>query len=53
MPQPKIDPGHENTRGVLKLFGPLLIVVGGIFTLVGLVDFFSAFGGSGMPTHFW
>ena len=58
-PNQPIDPNHESTRGLLRTIGPLLAVVGGIFMLVGFVDFFGAInsGMSGMdgngPTLFW
>lgn len=35
------------------MLGWLLVIVGGIFTLVGLIDFFSAFSGKGPPEKFW
>lgn len=48
-----INPGHGPMRGVLRLAGPLILVVGIGFMAVGLIDFFSAIGGAGMPTKFW
>ena len=48
-----IDRGHSGKQQVLRVVGPLVLLVGGIFMLVGLVDFFSAFGGGGAPTKFW
>jgi hypothetical protein len=49
-----IDPGHGPVRGVLRVVGPLLMVVGGLFILVGAIDFFSAFSSmGGPPTKFW
>ena len=36
-------PAHNSVRSLLRMFGPLLILVGAIFVLIGLVDFFSAF----------
>jgi hypothetical protein len=52
MPQP-IDPGHNETRSTLTGLGLILLIIGGIFTLIGLVDFFTAFGGMHPPTKFW
>lgn len=49
----KIDPKHQQTRSTLRLVGILLIVVGGTFLVVGLVDFFRAFAGDGDPRYFW
>lgn len=47
---------HENQegiRGTLRTVGVLLVAVGGIFTAIGLIDFFSAFGSFRAPTMFW
>lgn len=52
-PQHPIDPGHNATRSLLRGAGPLIFMVGGLFALVGGVNFFSAFGGAGPPTLFW
>ena len=49
----KINPGHETARNFLRIVGPLVLAVGGIFMLVGLGSFFSAFGGGGPPRLFW
>ena len=50
----RIDPQHQGPRTFLRVVGPLVFGVGGLFALVGLVDFFSAFGSmSGPPTKFW
>ena len=35
---------HRETRGCLRVVGPLLVVVGGVLTLIGFAGFFSAFG---------
>jgi hypothetical protein len=48
-----IDPGHNQTRALLRLAGPLLMVVGGLLAIVGAVDFFSAFGSMRPPTLVW
>ena len=53
MPEKQIDPGHGSIRDVLRIVGPLVAVVGLIFIVIGLVSFFSAFGGSGPPKYFW
>ena len=50
----KINPGHETARNLLRIAGPIILAVGGLFMLVGLVSFFSAFGaGMGPPRFFW
>lgn len=50
----RINPGHQTARNVLRIVGPLTFAVGGIFMLVGLVSFFSAFApGGGFPRLFW
>lgn len=45
--------GHEGNRALLRGAGIVLVVVGGIFALVGGVDFFSSFGSFHAPTKFW
>lgn len=47
------NPIHHKTRTFLRIAGPLLAVVGLIFTIVGVVSFFSAFGSFGQPRYFW
>jgi len=49
----KIDPKHREIRDRLRVIGPVLIVVGGLFAAVGVIDFFMAFGGAGQPRLFW
>ncbi|HOB74181.1 MAG TPA: zinc ribbon domain-containing protein [Phycisphaerae bacterium] len=54
MPGPsQIDPDHESTRDALRVVGPLIAVVGGLFALVGFVSFFSSFGSFEPPRFFW
>jgi RNA polymerase subunit RPABC4/transcription elongation factor Spt4 len=53
MNENRIDPGHDSTRNTLRTVGPVLLVIGGIFMVVGLVDFFSAMGGRHEPHLFW
>ena len=53
MEEEKIDPGHRGIRDALRVIGPIVAVVGLIFAIVGIASFFSAFGGSGPPRHFW
>lgn len=46
-------PDTQIARSGLRAVGVLLVAVGGVFTVVGLVSFFSAFGGGGAPELFW
>ena len=48
MTERQIDPGHTGTRNVLRVIGPMVLLTGLGFTIVGLVDFFRAFGGDGI-----
>jgi hypothetical protein len=48
-----MDPKHNEKKVKLRKIGIALLVIGGIFSLVGFIDFFAAFGGMGMPTMFW
>ncbi|MGF1530813.1 MAG: SHOCT domain-containing protein [Puniceicoccaceae bacterium] len=48
-----INPAHHKQRRLLRIFGPLILVVGLSFITVGMVSFFSAFAGGGMPKYFW
>lgn len=47
------DQGQGQTRETLRALGLILTLVGGVFTLVGLGSFFSAFGSFGTPRYFW
>ena len=49
----EIGSQHTGARAVLRVVGPCLVVVGLIFMIVGMVSFFSAFGGSRPPRYFW
>jgi ribosomal protein L40E len=49
----EINPGHEGLRAVLRLIGPVIAGVGLLFLVIGMVSFFSAFGGGGFPRLFW
>ncbi|QDU64865.1 Double zinc ribbon [Planctomycetes bacterium Pan216] len=49
----KIDPRHDQIRPVLRLVGPAMMGVGGILIAIGMISFFSAFGGFGPPRFFW
>jgi hypothetical protein len=49
----EIDPQHDATRALLRVVGPGVVMVGGIFMLVGLGSFFSSFGTFQPPRYFW
>ncbi len=53
MPMNKIDPGHNVTRNVLRVLGPILVLTGLGFMIVGFVDFVRAFNGFGQARLFW
>lgn len=40
-------------RSFLRVAGLLVTAVGLLFTVIGMVSFFSAFGGDGPPRLFW
>ncbi|WP_448547663.1 zinc-ribbon domain-containing protein [Thalassotalea fusca] len=40
-------------RDFLRFFGPLCVVVGGVFAIIGFVSFFRAFGNHGTAEYFW
>jgi hypothetical protein len=46
-------PQHNGTRSFLRVAGPIVAAVGLIFIIIGMVSFFSAFGGGGPPRLFW
>lgn len=51
--RPPFEDQNRPVRGALRVLGFVLVGAGGLLALVGLIDFFSAFGGHGMPTKFW
>jgi hypothetical protein len=49
-----MDPGHRALRGLLRVVGPLLVIVGAGFLIVGIGSFFSSFNSrGGTPDKFW
>ncbi len=49
-----LDPNQfSELRTTLKSIGPAIAGVGLLLTIVGMVSFFSAFGGFGPPRFFW
>jgi RNA polymerase subunit RPABC4/transcription elongation factor Spt4 len=53
MPDQQIDPGHNATRDVLRIVGPIVTLVGLGFIVVGVTSFFVSFGSFGPPRYFW
>jgi len=49
----RIDPQHRQIRSVLRVLGPMILIVGGVFVAIGLISFFSAFGSFEPPRYFW
>ncbi len=49
----RIDPAHPEIRAILRVIGPLMILVGGILTVVGIGSFFSSFATFSTPRNFW
>jgi ribosomal protein L40E len=47
------DERQQSSRGTLRGLGCLLVVAGGAFLIVGMVDFFRSFGTFEPPTLFW
>jgi hypothetical protein len=53
-PENQLDPRHQEKRSALRTVGVLVLVAGVIFTAIGMISFFSAFGSmSGPPKYFW
>ena len=44
---------HQAIRNLLRVVGPLVLLVGVVFMAVGVVSFFSSFGSSSPPRFFW
>jgi uncharacterized membrane protein len=51
--QPFNDQAYQRTRTLLRTCGIVVLAVGVVFTAIGLVSFFSAFGSFLPPTYFW
>lgn len=43
-PENQLDPNHQEKRGALRFVGLVMVAAGGVFTAIGLISFFSAFG---------
>jgi len=50
---PVIDSRHGKIRGLLRLSGLLVAVLGVVLTAIGLISFFSSFGTFQPPRYFW
>jgi len=48
-----MDPQHNAVRAWLRVVGPLVLLVGIIFMIVGVGNFFASFGTFEPPRHFW
>lgn len=49
-----LDPNqYSELRATLKSVGPAIAGIGLLLMIVGMVSFFSAFGGFGPPRYFW
>lgn len=48
-----INPNHRGQRALLRIVGPVILAAGLILVAIGMISFFSAFGGSGSPRYFW
>ena len=44
---------HDRIKRRIRLVGFICLGIGLICTVIGLVDFFTAFNGSGMPSKFF
>jgi hypothetical protein len=44
---------QSGVRTVLRVGGPILLLVGGIMTIAALASFFGAFGTGAIPQNFW
>jgi hypothetical protein len=50
----KLDPEqYREQRSILKSIGPAIAAIGVLLTVVGLISFFSSFGGFEPPRYFW
>ena len=47
------SPRHSTVRTLLRIAGPIFVLVGLIFMAVGVISFFSAFGTFQPPRQFW
>jgi hypothetical protein len=50
---PLQSPHHSTVRTFLRVGGPIVALAGLIFMIVGIGNFFAAFGGHEPPRYFW
>jgi hypothetical protein len=48
-----MDPQHSQMRDMLRIVGPVVVLVGVLFMVIGIGSFFSAFGTFEPPRYFW
>ncbi len=55
MEEEKIDPGHSSPRTILRIIGPIVLIIGVIFALAGFISVFSSVNDfqMGPPKNFW
>lgn len=46
-------PQHDMARAVLRVGGPMFLLAGLVFMIIGVASFFSAFGSMDAPKYFW
>ncbi len=49
----RIDQNHDDKRAALRFIGPVMLIVGVIFTAIGMVSFFASMGSHSGPSYFW
>jgi ribosomal protein L40E len=49
----QIDPGHNAVRDTLRVVGPVVVLIGLGFIIVGSADFFRTFGSFAPPKLIW
>ena len=53
MEEEKIDQGHGGLRNIFRVLGPVVLLVGLLFVVIGMVSFFSTFRTFEPPRYFW
>lgn len=48
-----MNTNHKKIKLILKITGITLMIIGLIFTIIGLVDFFGSFNSMESPSNFW
>lgn len=49
----RLNPGHREIRLIARIMGPVIVLVGVTFAVVGIVNFFSSMGTGELPRYFW